>query len=353
MFVSIDQAFIGKERDQQKISNIIKERYQGCKVQSPYYLCLGYLFTETYWKSLGYPACQEAVEGIDNYQKLLKHSITVYNDLLTPLFIRSFNCHQVALQCFASGHKEKAAALMAETGEIAKKIAEECKNLGKKFDLLRDKEVQILLALTDNQVKICEKQRELEQNENNATHLLKQLMEGGVSFIDDAQKSLRKITTVLADATLFWGQTELHCDILAFPYVAEIMENRELGKSELVDKEFYDDLERKFSIIFKPEPQKKTMSEVTKSMKAGRDILVQPSNSPIKGFVETIKSHLTRGIAEEFEDSYLSWLALAQVNKSMFTAAKEALVDVEEVQDKIKKEMDPLVIALQTAEKSS
>lgn len=351
----IEQVLNHNEQDKEKISEILGAKYFDSIEQTTNYLDLGDLFKEAYWKSIGFTTCQEVVNGMGSYLDLLKHSITVYTDILTPLLIRSFKCHQMALQHFVIGKQETAIAAMAETGEIAKKIASEYENLSKKFDLLRDKEVQTLCALTENRVQICTKKRELaarqENGEGVAIYSREAVLKAGISTLHGAENSLWKIQTALLKVHTFLDKAERHSKTLANPDLAnpDMIEGMVSERSEKADDEFYKVLERAekmMDTLIPDPPHMKSFTDVVKSMKTGKNATI-PITSHRTSIVKMLKSTEIGGIEKEFENSYLNWLALAKINQAMVDGMRKTIVEVEENRNDILGiERDPLVIAL-------
>lgn len=362
----IEELLSDRESDKEKISEILKSSYIVRVEEIPYCLDLGYLFKEAYWNSLGFTTCLDVVKGMASYRELLSRSITLYNDILTPLFIRSFKCYQTALHCFREGQQETAVAEMTETGKIAEKIALECQNLGKEFDSLRTDEKQVLIGLTKDQIQVFAKKRELskKQSETGSTspHLLEPILEAGISSLDEgAIKPMFKIITVLANMSLFWVCAENHSERLAHPLLAdpdvvEVLASREPKKAEEEFNELLknsaereNDIRRSMQGLFKSIPEKKSLPDVVKTMKTGR-LMIQtpdPSLKHLEIYHNRMKQELTRGIEEEFENSYLNWLALAKISQATIAAAEMALIGIDEKLNAISQlDREPLVTAL-------
>jgi len=344
-------ALNSSELDQQKISRFADEISEFSHVQTPYYLCLSSIFKETYQNSLGFPAVREVINELDGYNKLLEHSISVYNDVLTPLFIRSLNCHRAALCCFVTEDNAGAAAAMAETKEIAQQVASTCQDLSQEFHSLRDREVKILCALSGVRAKIYQKLREVGAN----SAKLKPILDLGIDQADKAINSLGKTVTVLANVCLFLKMASSHSDLLAdtdlaYPECIELLQEREAGKLDPDDERWIAEAQTKVqnavSHIDLYEPQPTTLTEVVKSMKTGRNILQQPNNSRLKDYFDNVKSRLSNNLEEEFEDSYLKWAALAKSTQTMATATRDGLADVTGILNEINQETDPLAMAL-------
>jgi len=363
----IEGALNDREQDKQKVSDIIGRNFIDDISQTSYDHYLGNFFKKTYCKSLGFTTCLEVVKGMDSYQGLLRRSITVYDDILTPLFIRSFKCHQTALHCFMSGQQEDAIAAMAETGKLAEKIASECQNLCKEFHLLRDEEVKVLVALTKDQVQVYSKKRELSKKRKMsgsiAVDRLKPILKAGISSLDEAINPMYKITCALLHVSTFWRQTAHQCENLANPYLADpdMVDLMGSSGSRNVKQELLE-LEKLTTKAIKANrglqalkalnqlvSEKITFFDVAKSMKTGRTITAPFDREEyhLKKYYRIVENELTDGIEQEFENSYLKWIALAKVNHAIIAAAKEALVEVEEVRnDVFQLESDPLVVAL-------
>lgn len=342
-------ALNSSELDQQKISRFANKISESSHIQTPYYLCLSSIFKETYQNSLGFPTVREVINELDGYNKLLEHSISVYNDVLTPLFIRALNCHRTALRCFVTEENAGAAAAMAETKEIAQQVASTCQDLSQEFHLLRDREVKIWCALSREQVKIYQKVR----GSNSAK--LEPILNLGIDQTDKAINSLGKIVTVLANVCLFLKMASSHSDLLAFTNLAdpgyiELLQEREAGKLGPDDKRWINEAQTKaenlVSHIDLYDPQPTTLTEVVKSMKTGRNILQQPNNSPLKDYFDDVKSQLSNNLEGEFEDSYLKWVALAKSTQTMATATRDGLADATGILNEINQETDPLAMAL-------
>ncbi len=108
--------------------------------QAPHLLKISAAFTSAYWGTLGFSTCPEIVKGIQSYKELLRHSVAVCNDTLTPLLIESFKAHRTALQCYTmDGQQEAAMAAMAETGTMAQSLQNEYKKLATNFDSFQEK----------------------------------------------------------------------------------------------------------------------------------------------------------------------------------------------------------------------
>lgn len=347
----IERVLNNREEDKQKISEILKVKYSYGIEKTARYFNIGNLFKEGYWKSLGFTSCLEFVRGIDRYQDLLKHSITVCKDRLTPLFISSFKCHQTALHYYTNGQQKSAMTAMAETGKAAKKIAGEYETLGKKFMGLRDQEVQAWLALKQEHVSICTKQRELaakqKKGEDIAASLLVESILKGVTSLHSAISSLWKIQTALINVSRFWSLAEKQSAALADLADPDMIELMVCGEAGAVEKEFCELLEGAEQVTNTTMPnwrQQITLSEVVKSMKTGTCALIPnvPKKRSISKLVES-----TQGIEKEFENSYLNWLALAKVHQAMVNMIEETIIKVEKTRTDISHiERDPLVIAL-------
>lgn len=336
----------------QKVSEIIKNKHPYGVEKIANSLDLDDVFKKAYWGSLNFSACADILRTMESYKILLDHSIAVCNETITPLFIRSFKCHQKAINYQVSGQEESAIAAMDETGEVAKSIASECNKLSKKFNLLREKGADALVALIQAQSLIYTKQKALEARQKEegsiaTDSIVEPLLKAEISSLDSAIQSLDKINATLQNVALIWKSAERHSNHLADPDLANPI-LIEMMKDKGNDDEFYKTLEEGAKVIDELQrdpPPKKSLDEVAKTMKTGRNVLIDVPKE--KGLAKMIKSMASHGIEEEFEKSYLSWLVLAKVNQSMANVLKEASIDVEKTEDDILLiEKDPLTIAL-------
>lgn len=347
------------------VSNIIIERQLHIKFE------IGGLFKKAYWGSLGFSTCPEVVRGIDRYHVVLRDAFVVCNDVLPPLFIRSFKCHQTALRYYAAGgQQESAMSAMAETGEIVNRIAGEYNRLSERFSRLFDKEGETVVALVRDRQPLCIQEREgreKEKEESIASDSLQQhFRRESISSLESAISSIGKIRAALGNMKIFWRYAERHCKSLADPCLADPDMIAVMGdvESRRAGEEFCSRLRESGSQL-DPKPEKGSvnegielltglagngLTEVVKSMRTGRDPTISNAVHRAESVDKLVESILLKGIEGEFERSYLNWLALAKVNLEVTSAIRTAIVEVEENQnDILQTERDPLAIALHAA----
>ncbi len=346
----IEQALNHSEQSKQKISKILDSQYLYSIEKTSNCLEIGDLFKKAYCGSLGFTACSEVLTEMNSYQVLLKHSITVCNDILTPLFVCSFKCHQTALHHYQkSGPQDSFIANMAETGELAKRIASEYTKLGNNFGSLRDESVRTMIALNQDQLPLYAKQRALEAREKEegsvAIHSLeKSALKTGISSLDSAINSLGKMQTALLNVKTFWRCAEDHSYVLADPDLADPgMIESICTKPGAAANKLYESLKEAERIINIIHAAPQSFDEVVASMKTG-------INEPVVAEGKMVESIKREGMEKEFEKSYLNWLALAKINQAVVAAMGQAVVEIENYRNDILEiERDPLVMALHAA----
>jgi hypothetical protein len=238
---------------------------------------------------------------------------------------------------------------MSETGKIAETIANEYKKLGKEFNLSGNREAKTMLDLNQDQYLIYAKQKELQAEKNLAAILNK-----GISSLDNALKSSGKLVTAIRNMGLFLNQAGQYSESLTRPDLADshrIAMMRKMKSEEIQNNfdAFLKEQEKSIDIIMlNPPNEKKSLDEVFKSMKTGRNTTL-PYTQKEESIIELFQSTTFSKVKEAFKASYLKWLALAKIHQIMVVALRESIVEVERDKNSIlETEKDPLVIALHT-----
>jgi hypothetical protein len=339
------------KKAKQKVSNILDYKHRFSNIEtSENNIYISVLYKEIYYKSLGFSTCKKAVNGIDNYQELLKNSFSACNNIITPLLIRSFKCHQEALPYFAKNRQHKSAlASMSETGKIAETIADEYKKLGKEFNLLGNREAKTMVDLNQDQYLIYAKQKTLQAEKNLAA-----ILDKGISSLDNALKSSGKLVTAIRNMGLFLQQAGQYSESLTRPDLADsnrIALMRKMKSEEIQNNfdAFLKEQENSINVItLNPPNEKKSLDEVFKSMKTGQDTTLSYTPKE-ESIIELFQSTTFSKVEKAFEASYLNWLALAKIHQIMVAALHESIIEVERDKNSIlETEKDPLVIALHT-----
>lgn len=272
-------------------------------------LNVGSDFAKAYWNSLGDGRSTKILEHMKAYKDLLKESMALCDKTLTPLLISALKCHREAFHLFPL-EKEKAIKKMAETESLAKKITKEFKKLSEKFKSLREEIVNNMIELTEVRVSIYQKA------ENSEGEKIREILKKGSDKIECSIKSLSKIQTSLLNLKTFWSfasnsSLSLERSSLADSFSIKCLNRKEERNWILEISNF---IEKDIKIINVSEKQ---------PMKTGFQL--NPSNhyQPTP-FTDFLKTELAEGVEEEFEKSYLKWLALAKVNFNMITNMKAA-----------------------------
>lgn len=346
----------------QKVSEVQNNLPFSVDQVSPH-LDLSDLFETTYSKSLGFAACRDIPEGVKAYRELLERFEVISADTM-QLYVRALQCHQRALQYWASEDQSSAIAAMAETGEIANEIDKVYGSLGTEVQLFRDREVRIMLGLakdlygfynttvsgTDKTVK--ELETELNATGRKAEGLIVHALKG-VSELDGAIGSQAKITSSLEHVRTFWGfakqQVYFH---LRNPSLGDPDEVLMMGSEKSEAEEMFLGVIREaitFIETSAKKQEKKELSDVVKSMRTGRGM--PTPNAGVDVFIGSIE---TKGVKEEFETSYLKWLAVAKTHRAMCKELKAVRLTIRMKEREIERmERDPVVIGLHAVAKAS
>jgi hypothetical protein len=352
------------EQAKQKVSKVLDAKYRIIDIDVAITnLYISNLYKNVYYRSFGFSTCSKFVNEMDSYHALLKHSFTVCNDIITPLLIRSFKLHQEALPCYAIDQQHKSAiASMSETGEIAKTIAREYKKLGKEFRLSGGRAGKLQVDLNKDQYLIYTKLEELQAEQNLAAISLREpILNARISSLNVGINSLGKLVTALKNMSTFWYSVTQHSKDLTSPELADsrrvatLMRIKESRENQ--DKLFFAALEKEAKPLEEDEKavdvvvsnslnEKKSLDEVVKSMKTGRDTILSPIPKK-ESLVELLKSMTFNAIEEAFENSYFNWLALAKINQAMVVAIRGPTREAEGDQnDILEMEKDPLAVML-------
>ena len=323
--------------------------------QIPNFSDIGDLFKTAYWKGLGFTSTQKIVRGMEDLQEELQYSFSLYTTVLTPLFIRSFQCHEVALEHFTLGRKQEAVDAMAETGQIAKRIGDAYTELDKKVLSLRERETTLALSVLQDNNQICIRHRMLKGQgieDPKAISILKALKKVDSSLMASAN-CISKAQTAALDVHVLLAQAKSDAEILVKPRLGNLfkvnfLQSKHLRSSDSTFENAVAKLLDQSNQIL-PTPQPRSPSGMVPEMKTGTNAIKSGTSSRINELLSMARPADT--IQEEYEESYINWLTVAKVHLALFSQTKEALDSIKEGQAEILEwEKDPLVRALVSLE---
>lgn len=346
------------QENQQKISEILDSRIFTYSLDKAVFnLDISNLFIDFYWKTLGFTDAYDALKEIDIYHETLEFALNKCKDNITPLLIQSIKCHLKARFHFDENNQEGVVSAMAETGEIAKELVKEYKNLNNQFSLIYERQTKISLTLYGEEFKLIRKSKEHNYNEISINNCINR----NISNFSDAIAILHEMRACSSNVYRFWSSTKYFCKKLANPKLGNISEFNEIKELSLI-KEDYESKKHSKEFInimgiveneyrkidlekSKISNKEITFHEVAKSMKTGYE--TSYSITPITNLLKELINE-DNSIEESLDHSYLKWLALVKINQTMIATLGDAIYFLNIMRNEIViNEKDCLVRALQ------
>lgn len=337
----IDTAFADNTQVQQKISTIQKLKYVFDVEKTANDIALGTLFKNAYSCSLGFPACPEIVKELASYRALLTESLQVCKNL-TPVFIRTFLFHQIALQAYViDKNLSRALSVMSDIGKMAGELRGHYNTLHEQFDALRKKQIDIVTLISESDTETC---IQLKKSHDQATI---SVLAATSSSLASATRSFFKIYAAISDASTLWDRAARHAKNLTNPDLADedmvsMMESLDAAANDTLRPQLKT-MEDAFDASMQQPPKVKNLTDVVRTMRTGRGVVPTPP----KGMKFAALLDFDGGVAGEYNNSILEWLTLAKVNQTMIKALDSAIDDLALASFEISRlEQHPLVQAL-------
>jgi hypothetical protein len=263
----IERVLNSSREIQQTISGILRCNYYRIEQDIDDLRQISGLFESARHGSKNFSSYAEVVGLMDSYQSLLKNSLTICNDFVAPLFISSFKCHQLALNYLQNERNDLAMETITQVEESARKMTSGYEKLISESKLLGEKAERVFVALLDDQLPMCIKQREIEERQKRgesapADSIETTALQANIHSLGHSIKSLGAILTILRNTEMFWKSMQRHRGTL------------------IVDSEMIGDL---------------------------------------------IECRETEMATEGIESSYFNWLSLAKINQTVATAIRKAI----------------------------
>lgn len=169
---------------------------------------VGAIFNDARLRSKGFAVYSKIASEMSIYQAFLKRSFTLCNAILRPLFIRSFQCHQRALAHFTdtASPEESAIDAIVATGELAKTISSEYEQLCAQLHELANKEMDTLYCVMEEQQPIYDRLRALKeekkQGKSPSDPSEKHNLKTRIASLDNSIKSLGRISTAFKKVSM-------------------------------------------------------------------------------------------------------------------------------------------------------
>lgn len=232
--------------------------------------------------------------------------------------------------------QESAIANMLETEKIAKEVVQECEKLSEAFSLLGDAQSQGLCLTCQDEVLVASALR------GGRSSCQTKVLETSTKFIDNITNLQGKILANLRNIEYLWKKFAIYCITLEHSSLPDFIESEiQCDKPSPIPVKFFEEVteaEKALDGEALDFQAKKNLAEVVQSMKTGRSNI---EDTPRKASL--LEMGCFGKVEQQFEYSYINWLALAQMNQIMQSIIREAICDVEKAQCVMAKADDSLL----------